>query len=285
MAQWSEWEPARKELQFQDVLYEKKYRLDKGGAVAKISSNRPEKMNALTNVGFNEMTWCVRDASADPEVAVIVMAAVGDHFGVGGDVSWEASGGLDPQKQIQAGAGFTVPNGAIGESLKPVIAAIQGYAIGGHHHMAYACDFTIAADDAVLGQNGPRVGSPVGGALVAQLAHVVGLKKASEIWMLLDRYNAFEAKDMGLINKVVPRARLEREVLRWCDELMDISPTIMSSVKQSYQGVGSYLNGIPRPLVMLDPLFHQGAEVKEAQRAFFEKRPARYWPAKGETQT
>lgn len=160
-----------------------------------------------------------------------------------------------------------------------MIAAVRGYCIGGHNHLSYHCDFTIAADTAIFGQNGPRVGSPAHGQLVADLAHVIGLKRAKEMWMLCRQYTAEQAFHMGLVNAVVPESRLDQEVERWCDELLDLSPTCLSIVKQSFEAVGGYLaHETGRILAMIAPDFHHRPEVTEAQRAFFERRKPNFWP-------
>jgi len=288
---WSAWETVPG-FDFKEVMYEKKYR-DRGGGVARVCSNRPQRMNALTNVGFGEIVVALRDAEADKSIGVIVMGGVGDHFGVGGDMQWEAAGGLkdvfQPQAQQAAEAkaeaepsssdmfagGF---DGAIVASTKPVIAAIKGYCIGGHHHLAYHCDFTIAADNAILGQNGPRIASPIHGYLVSSLAHVVGIKKAKEIWMLCRRYTAQEALEWGLVNTVVPLSKLDEEVDKWCDELLDIIPMCLALVKRSFASIDKYLEAdMGRILNEIAPDFFSRPEVAEAHEAFFQKRTPDFW--------
>jgi 1,4-dihydroxy-2-naphthoyl-CoA synthase len=158
---------------------------------------------------------------------------------------------------------------------------VKGYCIGGSHHLAYHCDFTIAADTAILGQNGPRVGSDPHGRMVAQLAHIVGLKRAKEIWMLCRQYTAKEALAFGLVNAVVPLERLEEEVDQWCDELLDLCPTSLAMVKHSLEAVGGYLaQESGRVMAMVAPEFYRSEESKKAQRAFLEKTTARHWPRK-----
>lgn len=256
----------------EEVIYEKKNR-DKGGGVARILFNRPERMNAFTEIGIEELCLCLDNASNDPAIGVVVISSVGDHFGTGGDVKWEA-GPSFRYLFIRS----TSYNRVIRFCRKPIIAAVKGYCIGGSHHLAYFCDFTIAADNAIFGQNGPRVGSPAHGFVVSYLARVVGSKKAREIWMLCRRYTAQEALQMGLANKVVPLNQLEEEVDRWCDELLDISPTCLSLVKASFDGDIDYMDGdFGRYLVHMAPDFFDGEEVKEAQQAFFEKRTPNFW--------
>jgi naphthoate synthase/2-ketocyclohexanecarboxyl-CoA hydrolase len=292
---WSAWEKVEG-FDFKELTYEKKYR-DRGGGVARICSNRPQRMNALTNVGWGEIVVAVMDAEADKDIGVIVISGVGDHFGVGGDMQWEAAGGLQTLFQPQAEAvaekaAETKPeevpltgrllavgfDGAIAQSTKPVIAAVKGYCIGGHHHLAYHCDFTIAADNAILGQNGPRIASPIHGYLVSSLAHVVGIKKAKEIWMLCRRYTAQEALQMGLVNAVVPLSKLEEEVDKWCDELLNLVPSCLALVKRSFATIDEYLvDDMGRILDEVAPDFFMRPEVAEAHAAFFQKRTPDFW--------
>lgn len=271
---WSNWE-SYEGRELKEVLYDKKYR-DAGGGIARITFNRPEKMNALTDFGWEEIAFCVDEANVDKNIAVIYFIPKGPNFGVGGDVSWEAEGGLESG----GGSVFGVAafDRAITTCLKPVIAAVCGYCVGGHHHLAYHCDLTISDETGVFGQNGPRVASPIHGEMVASLAHVIGMKRAKEIWMLCRQYTAQQALEMGLINKVVPKGKLEEEVIKWCDELMNISPTCLSFIKQSFAAVDQSLYfEDDRIFKLIAPNFYRSEEVKEAQSAFFEKRVPNFW--------
>ena len=273
MTSWSDWTPVP-DFDGEEVRFESHQR-DRGGGVARILFDRPHRMNSLTGVGFRELIRCVNHANRDPDIGVIVITGVGDNFGTGGDVAWEAEGGLRE----------AIPNfdGAIKQTLKPVIAAVKGYCIGGHNHLAYHCDFTIAADSAIFGQTGPRVGSPAHGQMVADLALVIGLKRAKEFWMLCRQYTAEQVLNMGLVNSVVPLARLDEEVDQWCDELLDLAPTCLAIVKQSFEAVGNSLSAeTGRVLSMIAPDFHSRPEVAEAQTAFFEKRKPNFWSQDGE---
>lgn len=292
---WSEWEKAEG-IDLTEILYEKKYR-DRGGGVARICSNRPHRMNALTGAGWGEIMIALQDAEADKDIGVIVIGGVGDHFGVGGDMQWEAAGGLqaifqpkaeeagEKEAEAKPKAAPAVAGGFAGgfdsalmESRKPTIAAVKGYCIGGHHHLAYHCDFTIAADSAILGQNGPRIASPIHGYLVSSLAHVVGIKKAKEIWMLCRRYTAQEALTWGLVNTVVPLSKLDEEVDKWCDELLDIIPMCLALVKRSFVTIDKYLEAdMGKILADIAPDFYSRPEVGEAHSAFFEKRTPDFW--------
>ena len=269
MPTWSDWERVAG-FESEETVYEKRYR-DRGGGVARILFNRPQRLNAFTGTGIAAFVRAVHEANGDPEIGVIVVSGVGDHFGTGGDVQWEAEGGLRGQ----------VPDfdGALRNCLKPTIAAVKGYCIGGHHHLAYHCDFTVAADTAIFGQNGPRVGSPAHGRMVAHLAHIIGVKRAKEFWMLCRQYTAQQAYEMGLANAVVPVERLDEEVDQWCDELLDLAPTCLAIVKQSFEAVGGYLaQESGRILSMNAPDFHSRPEVREAQQAWLERRPPNFWP-------
>jgi naphthoate synthase len=292
---WSAWKTVPG-LDLKEIAYEKKYR-DSGGGVARICSNRPQRMNALTNVGWGEIMGALQEAEADKDIGVIVVGGVGDHFGVGGDMQWEAAGGLQAVFQPQAEAARekaaeakaepapSMTGGFVGgfdsalmESRKPAIAAVKGYCIGGHHHLAYHCDFTIAADNAIFGQNGPRIGSPIHGYLVSSLAHVVGIRKAKEIWMLCRRYTAQEALQWGLANTVVPLSKLDEEVDNWCDELLNIIPTCLALIKRSFVSIDKYLEAdMGKIMADIAPDFFSLPEIAEAHSAFFEKRTPNFW--------
>ena len=156
---------------------------------------------------------------------------------------------------------------------KPVIAAVKGYAIGMGNHLAYCCDLTIAADNAIFGQNGPRVGSPAEGWIVGYAARVVGAKKAREMWMLCRRYKAEEALAMGLCNVVVPLDELDSEVEKWCGEILSLSPTCLKVVKASFDADIDYFRA-PSPnhfQMMLAPDYFSTEESKEGASAFLEK--------------
>jgi naphthoate synthase/2-ketocyclohexanecarboxyl-CoA hydrolase len=206
------------------------------------------------------------DADHDPAVGVVVIAGAGKHFGTGGDVDWERWG------LREAFYNRYPHNRLIRLSRKPVIAQVQGYCIGGHNHMAYCCDFTIAADNAVFGQAGPRVSSPADGYFVPFLTKVVGHKKAREMWMLCRRYTAKQMLDWGLVNAVVPMAELDAEVARWCKELLALSPTCLKTVKTSFNKIID-LTPMKDILAEVAPNYFRTGEQDEGARAFIEKRP------------
>jgi 2-ketocyclohexanecarboxyl-CoA hydrolase len=198
---------------------------------------------------------------------VVVLTGTGDRaFSAGGDVNWEASGGLK-------GHNFHLGKQIV-EHPKPVIARVSGYCVGGGNHLAYCCDFTIAADHSIFGQNGPRVGSPAGGYPVAHAASVLGHKRAREMWMLCRRYTAQQALEWGLINAAVPREGLDAEVRRWCDELLALSPTCLRTVKTSFRlHMQPYLDfNVADVLEMVAPNYFETGEQQEGANAFLEKR-------------
>ena len=272
MVEWTPWEKV-KGFDFEEILYEKKYRVQ-GGGVGRLTFNRPERMNSFTSKGISEMSIGLFDASKGNTLGVIVMTGIGDNFGTGGDVRWEASGGL----QDVFGGGGAGPDSALRCCRKPIIAAVKGYCIGGSHHIAYFCDLTIAADNSIFGQTGPRVGSPAQGYIVSYLTHVVGAKKAREIWYMTRQYTAQEALQLGLVNAVVPLEKLDEEVDKWCDDLLDKCPTILMFQKASFEAIYDHMDGdFTRYLARMAPDFFESGEPQEAQAAYFEKRTPDHW--------
>jgi len=267
---WTKWEKVA-EFDFKETILEKKYR-DRGGSVIRLSFNRPERMNPMTDRGWEEVCLTMVHANHSEDIGVIVFSGMGDHFGIGGDIQWEKAGGLQQSWKVPPFDDF------IRSSTKPTIAMVKGYCIGGHNHLAYHCDFTIAADNAIFGQFGPKIGSPIHGELVASLAHVLGMKRAKEMWLLCRQYTAQQMLEWGLINRVVPLSKLEDEVDQWCDELLDIIPECMALVKQSFEGVDMSLKGESgRLLNMIAPRFFQSPNVAEAVSAFLQKRKPDFW--------
>lgn len=238
--------------------------------VATITINRPKQYNAFTSDTLKELTLAIETAAADSTVGVIVLTGAGDEaFCAGGDVNWEKEGGLERQNLDPY-----LLHQTLSFCPKPIIARVNGYAIGGGNHIAYFCDFTIAAEHAVFGQNGPRVGSPACGGIVSYLTRVVGAKRAREMWMLARRYTAQQALDMGLVNVVVPYEQLDEEVAKWCRELLALSPTCLRILKASFVEEWSYLIGQGDQLRrhLTTPRFW-AEEQQEGARAFLEKRP------------
>ena len=212
--------------EFEDLLYQVRRN------VATITINRPKTLNSLTGATMRELVEALDAAGRDARVGVIVLTGAGDRaFSSGGDVNWEKQGGL-ARRHVETSP--RAVHEAIRHAGKPVIAAVKGYALGMGNHLAYYCDLTIAADNAIFGQNGPRVGSPAEGYPVALLQRVVGAKKAREMWMLCRRYTAEQAREMGLVNEVVPLEQLGEAVDRWCQELLQVSPGCLEILKAAF---------------------------------------------------
>lgn len=256
-----------RKLDLKDLLYSKKE------GVARITINRPERRNAFRARTVEELLEAFQDAWDDPAVGVVVLTGAGDKaFCSGGD-----------QKE-RLGSGYGGMRGGAVERLhsiirnipKPVIAAVNGYAIGGGHVLQVLCDLSIASDRAILGQVGPRVGSVDPGYGTAYLARVVGEKRAREIWMLCRQYTARQALEMGLVNRVVPHEELEEEVALWCRELLEKSPTALAMVKSSMNADTEAIAGIGTMGFQALHLFYGTEEAAEGKIAFVEKRPVDY---------
>ncbi len=261
--------------EFEDLLYETK------DGVATITINRPKTLNALRGITMAELAAAIEFAGRDISVGVIILTGAGDRaFSSGGDVKWEKEGGLAERHMTVNPRNV---HEAVRHSGKPVIAVVRGYAIGMGNHLAYCCDLTIAADNAIFGQNGPRVASPAEGWIVSYSARVVGAKKAREMWMLCRRYPAEEALAMGLCNVVVPLDQLDAEVRKWCEEILALSPTCLRIVKASFDYDIDYLRD-PAPnhfQMMIAPDYFDTPESKEGASAFLEKRPPDFMQFRG----
>jgi len=253
--------------------------------------NRPERMNPLTAKQQAEMQVCFADASEDPMIGVVVVTGAGDRaFCVGGDVGGylkdaeeaasQAKGGMVEGEERQRREGGAQDEGML-SCRKPVIARVNGYCIGHGNHLAYRCDFTIAAEHAIFGQNGPRVSSTGGGNYwVSYLTQVVGAKRARELWMLCRRYTAQEALAMGLVNAVVPMDRLDEEVDKWCEEIFQASPTCIEVIKATFDILiyqEAQQAGPGRLVSYSNVEFQKTPEAREGPAAFLEKRPANFW--------
>jgi 2-ketocyclohexanecarboxyl-CoA hydrolase len=253
--------------EYLDILYQEK------DGVATITFNRPDVLNAFRLGTYEEVTHALHRAGWNKEVGVIVLTGVGRAFGVGGDSS--------DKKSTRAGHGtLGVPvealHAAIRDVPKPVIAKVRGYAIGGGNVLVTICDLTLAADTAIFGQVGPKVGSVDPGYGTAYLSRIVGEKKAREIWYLCRRYSAAEALAMGLINKVVPDAELDAEVDKWCAEILQMSPTAIAIAKRSFNADSDNIRGIANLGFQAVSLFYGTDEAKEGGNAFREKRKPRF---------
>jgi len=254
--------------EYRDILFEVR------DGVARITINRPEKYNAFTPQTCEELIDAFRRAGSDKSVAVIVLAGAGDKaFCTGADQSAH-EGGYGGRGTI--GLPIDELQSLIRDVPKPVIARVQGFAIGGGNVLATLCDLTIAAETAVFGQVGPKVGSVDPGFGTAYLARLVGEKRAREMWYLCRRYSAKEAYDMGLVNAVVPPERLDEEVARWCAEIKEKSPTAIAIAKRSFNADTEQLRGLSALGFEAVALYYGTEESKEGGRAFREKRPPRF---------
>jgi 2-ketocyclohexanecarboxyl-CoA hydrolase len=254
-----------------DDLSDVRYEVEDG--LAWITIDRPERMNAFRARTVDELIACLKRAWADREVGVVCLTGAGDRaFCTGGDQKQRAeTGDYGPSESGLFEVEYM--HRLIREVPKPVIAAVNGYAIGGGHVLHVLCDLTIAADTAVFGQTGPRVGSFDAGFGTAYLARVVGEKRARELWMLCRRYDAQTAERWGLVNKVVPAAELRAEVRRWADEILALSPTALRFVKQSFNVDTESLAGVGQLAFSGLGLFVESDEAREGVEAFSEKRP------------
>lgn len=257
--------------EFEDIIYEK---MD---GIAKITINRPEVRNAFRPETVMEMYKAFSDAREDQTIGVILLtgkgpAADGKYaFCSGGDQRIRGDKGyvgkdgvprlnvLDLQKLIRS-----IP--------KPVIALVAGYAIGGGHVLHVVCDLTIAADNAIFGQTGPRVGSFDGGFGASYLARIVGQKKAREIWYLCNQYNAHEALEMGLVNKVVPVEKLEEEGVAWARKILEHSPMAIRLLKSAFNAELDGQAGIQELAGNATLLYYMSEEAQEGKKAYLEKR-------------
>lgn len=255
---------------YTDILYEEK------SGVARITINRPEKYNAFRGKTCEEMLDALHRAGWNKAIGVIVLTGTGDKaFCTGGDQSAH-DGGYDGRGLI--GLPVEELQSLIREVPKPVIARVNGYAVGGGNVIVTCCDLAIAADTAQFGQVGPKVGSVDPGFGTAFLARVVGEKKAREIWYLCRRYKAQEALAMGLINAVVPADQLDAEVQKWCDEILALSPTAIAIAKRSFNSDSDSIRGIGGLGMQALALYYDTEESHEGVKAFMEKRKPRFRP-------
>ncbi|KKB34178.1 1,4-dihydroxy-2-naphthoyl-CoA synthase [Bacillus thermotolerans] len=259
-----------KKADLQDVIYEKK----KG--IAKITINRPEVYNAFRAQTVKELIWSFRDAWDDNEIGVVILTGTGEKaFCTGGDQKGKGDSGYDSSGGLGGGIGLEIEelHRTIRGIPKPVIAAVNGYAIGGGHVLHVVCDLTIASETAIFGQSGPKVGSYDAGYGTAYLARIVGEKKAREIWYLCEKYSAQEAKEMGLVNKVVPPEKLMEAAEGWAGKILEKSPTALKMLKISFNADSANIDGISQLAMGSLAMFYQSEESAEGRDAFLEKRP------------
>ena len=258
--------PWKRSGAYEDILYET------SDGIAKITINRPEVRNAFRPATVVEMSKAFEAARDNPEIGVVILTGAGtEAFCSGGDQRVRGDDGyvdatgtgrlnvLDLQVQIRR-----LP--------KPVVAMVAGYAIGGGHVLHVVCDLTIAADNARFGQTGPRVGSFDGGYGAGLLARIVGQKKAREIWFLCEQYDAQEALAMGLVNRVVPLAELEKETVAWCRRMLELSPLALRMLKAGLNAADDGLAGIQQLAGDATLLYYMSEEAKEGRDAYMQKR-------------
>jgi naphthoate synthase len=275
----ADWRPAGGD--YKDVRYEVADMTPKAAAgaeparsrVAKITIDRPEVRNAFRPETVVELSDAFERAREDTEVGVIVLTGEGPlAFCSGGD------------QRVRGDTGYVAAGAAVGRFHvtdlhlqmrrlpKPIVAMVAGYAIGGGHVLHVICDLTIAADNARFGQTGPQVGSFDGGFGASLLAAQVGPKKAKEIWFLCRQYTAAEALEMGLVNTVVPLEELEEETVRWCREMLALSPFALRLLKASFNAAEDGLAGIQQLAHDANLLFYGSEEAQEGRDAYREKR-------------
>lgn len=241
-----------------------------------LTINNPEKRNALNPLARAELTDGIRRAGSDPTVASIVITGVGDKaFCSGGDLAYER--GLVPEG-MSADIWSCIE--AIRRSKVPVIAAVKGYAIGSGNWLAYLCDLTVAADNAIFGQVGAKVASTPAGYYVAYLTRVVGEKRAREIWYLCRRYTAHEAQALGFVNFVYPLAEFDQRLRELCQELVHRSPTTIKLLKASFEMAADPIRGLRDDylLSLIEPDYMERGETHEGVAAFREKREPDFSP-------
>ncbi|MEX0323038.1 MAG: 1,4-dihydroxy-2-naphthoyl-CoA synthase [Puniceicoccaceae bacterium] len=258
---------------YSDIIYEK------WNGIAKVTINRPHKRNAFTPDTVDEMLDAFHDAANDTEVGVVLLTGAGPHT----DGKYAFCSGGDQTIRGEQKGGYVGKDGVprlnvlelqrlIRSMPKPVIALVAGYAIGGGHVLHVICDLTIAADNAIFGQTGPRVGSFDGGFGSSYLARIVGQKKAREIWYLCRQYNAEEAEKMGLVNKVVPVDQLEQEGIDWAQEILAKSPLAIRCLKSAFNADVDGQAGLQELSGNATLLYYLTEEGEEGHKAYVEKR-------------
>jgi len=255
-------------MEFKEIIYEKR------DGVARVIINRPERLNAFTALTIQEMVYAFQDSWADKSIGVVVLTGSGDKaFCTGGDLQTKDGSGYG-----QEGATFDLLQShshlfyLIRAIPKPVIAMVNGYAIGGGHVLQVICDLSIASETARFGQAGPRVGSFDAGFGNIFLARIVGEKKAREMWYLCRQYSAQEALEMGLVNKVVPPSELANEVEKWCQELLQKAPYALAYLKASFNADTDHVAGINAMAMQALKLYYRTPESNVGLQAFIDKK-------------
>jgi naphthoate synthase len=261
-------------MDYKDVLYE----VRDGAAI--ITINRPEVRNAFRTLTVDELIDAFGRAWDDKTVGVVILTGAGDKaFCSGGDQRERREEGYGGGAR---GMRTEDLHTIIRDIPKPVIAAVNGFAIGGGHVLHVVCDITIASTTARFGQTGPRVGSVDPGYGTAYLARIVGEKKAREIWYFCRQYTAEEAERMGLVNAVVPPDQLMETAMAWARELLDKSPTALKLAKYSFNADTAQIGGLGRMAFAAVDLYYQTPEAMEGRNAFVEKRPVNFRQFRGQ---
>ena len=251
-------------MNYTDILY------TKVDGIATITINRPKSYNAFTANTCEEIISALKDADYDRSVGVVVLTGAGDKaFCTGGDQGTQ-DGGYGGRGTI--GLPVEEMQSAIRDINKPVIARVNGFAIGGGNVLVTMCDLAIASETAQLGQVGPKVGSVDPGFGTALLARTIGDKRAREVWYMCRRYTAQQALAMGMVNAVVPADQIDAEVKKWCDELLEKSPTALALAKKSFNVDTEMIRGMGSLAMHALKLYYQTEESAEGGNAFREKR-------------
>ena len=252
--------------EYSDILYET------SGGIAKITINRPEVLNAFRPQTVDQMLDAFTAAHHDASIGVVLLTGAGTRsFCTGGDQRVRGEGGYVGEDGVPRLNVLPLQR-YIRSMPKPVIALVNGYAIGGGHVLHVICDLSIASDTAIFGQSGPRVGSFDAGLGATQLARIVGHKKAREIWFLCRQYDAAQALAMGLVNEVVPADELEATGVQWASEILELSPTAIRFLKMAFLADTDGLAGLQQLAGDATSLFYMSEEGKEGKNAFLEKR-------------
>ncbi|MFH1842436.1 MAG: 1,4-dihydroxy-2-naphthoyl-CoA synthase [bacterium] len=253
--------------EYQDIRYEK------SEGIAKVTINRPEVRNAFRPRTVNEMIAAFMDIREDAEVGVVILTGEGQKaFCSGGDQKVRGDAGYVDDEDGTERLNVLDLQRLIRSLPKPVIAMVAGYAIGGGHILHLICDLTIAAENAIFGQTGPKVGSFDGGYGASYMARIIGQKKAREIWFLCRQYDAEQALQMGLVNQVVPYDQLESETVQWCREILDNSPMALRCLKAALNADCDGQAGLQELAGNATMLFYMTEEGQEGRNAFVEKR-------------
>lgn len=260
---------------FTDVTYE----VENG--LAWITINRPDRYNSFRARTVDELVLSFKRAWGSADVGAIVLTGAGDRaFCTGGDQKQRMETG-DYGPSVSGLFEIESLHRVIRDVPKPVIAAVNGFAIGGGHVLHLLCDLTIAAENARFGQNGPRVGSFDAGFGTGIMARAIGEKRAREIWFLCRQYSAAQAEEWGLVNKVVPADQLKAEVRSWADEILKLSPTSLKVLKQSFNADTEHFAAIGQMAVTTLKMFGESEEAQEGITAFNEKRSPDFAPYRG----